>query len=87
MKYGVYSIRDARVGFMTPTIDNNDESAIRNFYHSISQSEGILFTYAKDFDLYKVADFDSESGQMFPITPVVFLAAGSDALKEVRHDA
>lgn len=85
MKYGVYSIRDARVGFMSPTIDNNDDSAMRNFYHSISQSEGILFTYAKDFDLYKVAEFDSDSGLMTPIQPVAFLAAGSDAVKEVSN--
>ena len=34
MKYGIYSIRDARTGFLPPTVDQNDSSAMRNFAHA-----------------------------------------------------
>ena len=31
MKYPIYSIRDAKTGFMSPTVDMNDPAAVRNF--------------------------------------------------------
>lgn len=85
MVYGVYSIRDVKTGFMSPVIEVSDESAKRNFFHSISQSDGILFTYSQDFSLYHVADFDTHHGTMIPVTPIVPVAEGSDAVKEVSH--
>lgn len=90
MVYGVYSIRDIKTGFMTPSMDVNDASAARNFYHAVVKSEGILFTYASDFALYKLADFDSESGSIFPLPVPAHIADGSQALavvssKEVDH--
>ena len=44
MKYGVYSIRDARTGFLPPTVDQNDSSAMRNFAHACMQKESLLFS-------------------------------------------
>lgn len=83
MVYGVYSIRDVKTGFMSPVIEVSDESAKRNFYHSIAQSDGILFTYSQDFSLYHVANFDTDHGVMDPVIPILLVAEGSDALKEV----
>lgn len=77
MIYGIYSIRDVRTGFMTPTMDANDASAARNFHHSVLHSTGILLSYAQDFSLYRLADFDSDSGVITPLTPIVFVTDGA----------
>lgn len=90
MIYGVYSIRDVKTGFMTPTVDQNDDSAARNFYHAVANSDGILFTYASDFALYHIGNFDSDTGIIDPAIPSVLIAEGSNALrvlgKESSHD-
>ncbi|UPW40959.1 nonstructural protein [Sigmofec virus UA08Rod_5936] len=86
MIYGLYAVRDVKTGFMTPTMDVNDQTAVRNFFHAVRNSEGILFSYAQDFDLYHIADFDSDSGAVTPLVPVVFVAHGSDALAELNKE-
>lgn len=85
MLYGVYSIRDVKTGFMSPTIDVNDDSAIRNFHHSISQSEGILFTFSGDFSLYLIGKFDSDHGILDPVIPPVCIAEGSDSVRFLKE--
>lgn len=80
MIYGVYSIRDVKTGFMTPTVELNDDAAARNFYHAVTHSDGILFTYASDFSLYHLAYFDTERGSFQPLDLPVLIAQGSDAV-------
>lgn len=80
MIYGVYSVRDVKTGFMTPTIDQNDDAAARNFYHAVTHSDGILFTYASDFSLYHLADFDTDTGSVSPLLLPTLIAQGSDAV-------
>lgn len=86
MKYGLYSMRDAKTGFMTPAMDVNDAAAIRNFYHTIQNSEGILFTFAQDFSFYHIADYDSETGQVVPLVPIVQIADGAAAVAALRKE-
>lgn len=81
MIYGVYSIRDIKTGFMSPTIEQNDDSAARNFYHAVANSEGILFTFASDFSLYHIANFDSDTGVIDPGIPPVLVAEGVNAMR------
>lgn len=80
MIYGVYSIRDIKTGFMTPTVELNADAAARNFYHAVTHSDGILFTYASDFSLYHLADFNTETGLIRPLDLPVLVAQGSDAV-------
>lgn len=75
MKYGLYSIRDSKVGFMTVTVDSNDASARRNFEHACSQTNSLFFTHPQDYDLFKVGLYDSDSGVIDPINPPEFLCA------------
>lgn len=86
MIYGLYSIRDVKTGFMTPVMEANDQSAQRNFYHSIWNSDGILFSFGQDFSLYRLADFNSETGQIVPLVPIVQVADGAAALAAMRKD-
>lgn len=87
MKYGLYAIRDVKTGFMTPTMDVNDESAARNFYHAVQNSEGILYTFASDFSLFRIGEFDSESGQVEPLIPIVFVADGPAAVRAMGKES
>lgn len=86
MIYGLYSIRDVKTGFMTPVMEVNDAAATRNFYHSVQNSEGILFTYAQDFTLYRIADFNSETGQLVPLVPIAQVADGAAAVAALRKE-
>lgn len=86
MIYGLYSIRDVKTGFMTPVMEANDDAAQRNFYHSVQNSEGILFTFAQDFSLYRIADFNAETGQIVPLVPITQVADGAAAAAALRKD-
>lgn len=86
MIYGLYSIRDVKTGFMTPVMEANDASAQRNFYHSVQNSEGILYTFSQDFTLYRIADFDAETGKVTPLVPIVQVADGAAAAAALRKD-
>lgn len=83
MIYGLYAMRDVKTGFMSPVIEANDDAAVRNFTHTVRQSDGILFTFSQDFSLYRIGDFDSDSGRVAPLVPIVQLADGASVLKEV----
>lgn len=85
MIYGLYAIRDVKTGFMTPTMDSNDSAAVRNFFHAVRNSEGILYSYAQDFDLYHIADYDSDSGVVTALSPISFVAHGSDAIADLKE--
>ena len=66
MKYGVYCIRDAVTGFLSPTIDMNNASAVRNFDHAMMQSQSIMHTHPEDYALVRIGSFDSETGVLRP---------------------
>lgn len=69
MKYPMYSIRDAKVGFMTPTVDQNDAAAARNFEHAVLNSASLMNSHPADYSLYKIGEFDTESGAVVPCLP------------------
>lgn len=71
MKIGIYSMRDQLSGFLTPTFELNDQIAIRNFSFAIKKPDTLLFASAKDFDLLKIGEFDSETGELHPLSPTV----------------
>lgn len=81
MKFGMYCMEDIKTGFCTPTVDANDAAAVRNFASAVMQSTGVLFTHAEDFRLWHIADFDSESGVVTPLSPIVHLSDGFAVLK------
>lgn len=69
MIYNIYAIRDDLTGFMTPTVDLNDQSAVRNFRHGVMATRDILHTHPQDFVLYCLGSFDTETGQIVPESP------------------
>lgn len=83
MKYPVCSIRDIKTGFMAPTLDINVSSAVRAFGHAIANSPDVLGTFPGDFSLFQVAEFDTDTGLIEPVWPVLHLVDGDAALKGV----
>lgn len=83
MKFGMYAIKDAKTGFMTPTVDQNDASALRNFEHAVNQPDSLLNSHSNDFALCKLASFDTDSG-VCDVLPVPFVVAdASEVLRNV----
>lgn len=65
MIYSIYSIRDLKTGFLQPTLDINDASAIRNFEHAVLQNEdSLFFSHPEDYSLFYLGSFDSETGEI-----------------------
>lgn len=62
MKYGLYSIRDLLTGFTGVSVDINDASARRNFAHAVNRSDSLFNSHPEHYVLYKVGEFDSETG-------------------------
>lgn len=73
MKYGLYAIRDVKVGFMSVMTDNNDSTAIRNFEHACSNVQSVFYTHPSDYSLYKIGVYDSDSGVIESLSPVQFI--------------
>lgn len=76
MKYPVFSIRDRHTGFMTPTVDYNENTAKRNFAKAINSETGIMNFEPGDFDLYKIGEFDSETGNLVSENIPVLVVSG-----------
>jgi hypothetical protein len=64
MIFGIYAVQDLKSTFMTPTIDQNDATAKRNFEHAIMAGNNVFFTHPQDFRLMKLAEYDNENGRI-----------------------
>lgn len=82
----VYCIRDVKTGFLTPTFDSNDETAIRNFSHAVINSDSVLFSFAKDFSLYRLGTFDSDSGLLTREQLPFHLYEATDSIRNFGGD-
>ena len=80
MKFGMYSIKDAKTGFMTPVVEQNDAAALRNFSHAVNQSDSLMHDCPNDFSLFKVADFDTDAGILAILSPML-VADASEVLR------
>lgn len=78
MNYKIYCIKDDLNGFMAPIVDSNDASAIRNFAHAMKDTKSIFYTHPSNFTLYRLGDFDNESGYINAENTPVFIENGSN---------
>lgn len=66
MIYGIYSIKDEKTGFMPVTVDTNDKTAIRNFSFAVNKPDSLLKSNSNDFSLWKLGEFDTDTGMLDP---------------------
>lgn len=81
MKYPVYSYRDLKVAFGQPIVEMNDQTAIRGFAYAINQNEGLMNFSPKDYDLYRIGEFDAEKGILIPEKVPVLVMSGVSAVE------
>lgn len=82
MTFGVYAVRDLKVGFQSVTVQPNDAVAVRGFESTVINSDSVLFTHAEDFSLFKLGEFDQDSGRLIPLNLPVQLIEASACLKK-----
>lgn len=81
MKMNVYSFYDSCAQlFLDPLYCDKDEVAIRNFSYAMTKFEQYAFS-SKDYDLYKIGSFDTESG-IFENCDHVLLDHGANYYKK-----
>lgn len=84
----LYSIQDRLSGFTTVTCEVNDQVAYRNFEHAVLNGGSVLSSHADDYQLVKIASFDSDSGLVVPCSPHVVVATGSSiVLSSLRRSS
>lgn len=66
MKLSIYAIRDIKNEFCTPFTTNNDAMAKRMFMNEQRNKDSMLAQFPADFELYKLADIDTKTGQICP---------------------
>lgn len=81
MKYNVYAIRDLKTGYLQPTVEMNNESAIRNFEHAVMQGNSLFFSHASDYSLFVIGEYDTDLGIITPIEHQVLIEASDIKLK------
>lgn len=82
MKYGLYCIKDTLVGFMTPFIQPNDATAIREFSNIVNNSNTSVSVNFANMELYRIGSFDSNNGDIE--SKVEYLIKGAD-VKDVKE--
>lgn len=80
MIYPVYSYRDSKVGFMPPQCDQTEQAAVRGFAYAINGNDGIMNFSPKDFDLYKVGEFNTETGVLSGLAVPVLVTSGDSVI-------
>nr|QJB21064.1 MAG: nonstructural protein [Microvirus sp.] len=83
MIYGLYCMKDEKVGYLTVTQDVNDYSAMRNFRYSVSKSDSFAAFSRNDFKLFKLGTFDSNSGEIVLESTPALLLSGDSLSNEV----
>lgn len=83
MIYGLYCMKDEKVGYLTVTQDVNDYAAMRNFKYSISKSDSFAAFSKNDFKLYKMGTFDNISGEIVLESSPTLLLSGDSLAEEV----
>lgn len=69
MKLPIFAIRDAKTGFLSPTVDMNDPAAIRNFEHAVRNSGSLMNSHPQDYSLFRIGEFDNETGEVSACLP------------------
>lgn len=82
MKYGIYAIRDLKTGFLTPTIDQNNASAMRNFEHACMNIDSLFYSHPDDYSLFYLGDYDTDRGEISLVDTNVFLCSATDFVRK-----
>lgn len=77
----IYSVKDVKVGFMSPFIRSNDSLAIRDFKDAISDDHptNALHKHPEDYELWCLGEFLQDSGVIKSEPKFLFSALSEDS--------
>lgn len=86
MRLALYAIKDQKFAFSEVFPSRDDSSASRYFAMLINNAapNNVMNFAPKDFDLYQVGKFDSETGQIDSVWPIEFVVNGSSLVGDVK---
>ena len=84
MIQNAYSIKDAKANvFSAPFFSINDKTAQRSFEQAKNDSNTTINQNPEDYSLYRLAQFDDQSGELHPEKQPYYLStASTEPLKE-----
>lgn len=80
MKFPVYSYRDSKVGFGSPIVETNDQTAVRGFSFAMNNPQGMMNFAPGDYDLYKIGEFDPDKGILYSEDIPVMICSGASVV-------
>lgn len=88
MKYSVFAIRDFKTGFLTPTVEVNAASAIRNFEHAVLRNDdSLFFSHPEDYSLFELGSYDTDTGMMEASGLPTELLSAVEVISQARIEA
>lgn len=84
MVYGIFSMKDDLNGFMNIFHEVSSDVAKRGFLHSLAVADphSLFYSHPQDYSLYRLGDFDSDSGLITVYPTPEFIVGGQS-----RHDS
>lgn len=78
----IYSYRDSKVGFGSPIVEHNEQTAVRGFSYAVNSNDGLMNFSPKDYDLYKIGEFDIEKGVIVPELVPILICTGTSVITD-----
>lgn len=77
----VYCIRDTKVGYGNPYLSLNEMTAKRDFAFRVNNTDMLAFAPA-DYELYKLGEFETNTGRFTLLTVPEFVVSGTSVFNE-----
>jgi len=75
----VVVVKDLKLeAFLSPFVTPHLNAAIRSFYDEAQNPESIVNKHMEDYELYYIGDFDTESAELIPQTPLLIACANDN---------
>lgn len=78
MIINLYSVRDNKIGsFFPPIAAENNVQATRRLIIMRKDDQSQIHHFPGDYDMYRVAEMDTDTGVIIPASPLEMIAGGA----------
>lgn len=78
MKVSIYAVRDIKNDFGAPFTATNDNVAKRMYQAEQKNKDSMLAQFPADFELWKLGDYDTKTGQIYTDIENIAVQGASD---------